>query len=213
MSDLDYWEKQAPLYDRAMRFVSRPLSRAIDLTVGAVKGSERVLEVAAGTGLITVAIAKVSKDVIATDYAGAMVNLLQRRVQQTGLSNVRCERADLYALRFNAGSFDAVIAANVLHLVPDLAAALAALRHVLRPGGRLVVPTFCHDETILSAIVSRVISLTGFPAHRRFTARSLRQALESAGLRVQHAETLPGIIPIGYADGVFVDDDQLSTDR
>lgn len=128
---------------------------------------------------------------------------LERRVTDAGVSNVRCEQADIYALRFDDGAFDAVVAANVLHLVPDLQGALAALRRVVRPGGRLVVPTFCHDQTAVSWVFSRVLAVTGFPGHRRFTAKSLRQALEDAGLRITRTETLAGLIPIGCVEGTF----------
>jgi phosphatidylethanolamine/phosphatidyl-N-methylethanolamine N-methyltransferase len=175
----------------------------LELTCDALRGRERVLEVAAGTGLVTRAIAGVAGEVTATDYASAMVDLLIRRVNELGLRNVHCEQADIYALRFKPASFDAVVAANVLHLVPDLDGALAALRRVLKPGGKLVTPTFCHDETWLSAILSRGASLTGFPSHRRFTTRSLRAALEASGATVDRAETLGGIVPIGYVEATF----------
>jgi len=175
----------------------------LELTCDALRGRERVLEVAAGTGLVTRAIAGAAGALIATDYANAMVDLLTRRVKELGLANVRCEQADIYALRFEPASFDAVVAANVLHLVPDLDGALAALRSVLKPGGKLIAPTFCHDETWLSAILSRGASLTGFPSHRRFTARSLRDALEARGATIDRAETLPGIVPIGYVEARF----------
>ena len=110
---------------------------------------------------------------------------------------------DLYALRFEPSSFDPVVAANVLHLVPDLPGTLAAFRQVLEPGGRLIVPTFCHDETAVSWVMSRVLAITGFPGHRRFTVASLRGSLEAAGLRVTRTETLPELIPIGYVEGSF----------
>ena len=132
-----------------------------------------------------------------------MVSELGRRVRDAKVANVRCEQADIYALRFDDGAFDAVVAANVLHLVPDLPGALAALRRVVRAGGRVVVPTFCHDQTALSWVVSRALAVTGFPGHRRFTAKSLRQAVEAAGVRVTRTETLPGLIPIGYVEGTF----------
>jgi hypothetical protein len=66
-----------------------------------------------------------------------------------------------------------------------------------------VVPTFCHDETATSWVVSRVLAVTGFPGHRRFTARSLRESLEGNGVHLRRVETLPGLIPICYADGSF----------
>ena len=66
------------------------------------------------------------------------------------------------------------MAANVLHIVPNLDAALSSLTRVLKPDGIFIAPTFCHDETRLSWLVSRLLALTGFPGHRRFTVASLR---------------------------------------
>ncbi len=203
MSDADqsYWDKHAKNYDRSMALLGGPIPRMVELAGEAVRGLERVLEVAAGTGLVTPALAAGAGEVVATDYSPEMVSALERRVRDAKVTNVRCGQADLYALRFDDGTFDAVVAANVLHLVPDLPGALAALRRVVKPGGRIVVPTFCHDETALSWVVSRALAVTGFPGHRRFTAKSLRQAVEDAGVTVTRMETLPGVIPIGYVDG------------
>jgi ubiquinone/menaquinone biosynthesis C-methylase UbiE len=199
----DYWERYARQYDRSLSTLSRSIPRVRELTVASVRGRSKVLEVAAGTGMLTGAIAGSVGELVATDYAEAMIEALRRRVDGQGLRNVRCEQADLYALPYESASFDAVVAANVLHLVPDLPGALASLRRVLRPEGRLVVPTFCHDETLRSALVSRVLALTGFPSHRRFTSRSLRDALVTAGLVVERTETVQGLIPIAFVEGYF----------
>ena len=189
-SDRSYWDKHSKNYDRSMSLLGRPIPRMVELAHEATRGMGRVLEVAAGTGLVTPALASGAAEVIATDYSAAMVAALERRVRDAGVTNVRCEQADLYALRFDDGTFDAVVAANVLHLVPDLPGALAALRRVVKPGGRVIVPTFCHDETPFSWVVSRALAVTGFPGHRRFTAKSLRQAVEEAGVRVCRASEL-----------------------
>jgi ubiquinone/menaquinone biosynthesis C-methylase UbiE len=162
-----------------------------------------VLEVAAGTGIVTSALAQTSDHVVATDYAVAMVDALEQTVQGAGLENVTCEQADIYSLSYSTGEFDAVVAANVLHLVPDLPAAIQALRSVTKPGGVLVAPTFCHDETRMSWLVSRILAVSGFPGHRRFSMQSLRGALEENGLQVVRAELLPGLIPIGFIEAVF----------
>ena len=202
MSDRDYWERHARNYDASLRWVlGRPFPRMLELASEAVRGKGRVLEVAAGTGIVTTAIAQTCDAVVATDYASAMVHALERRVRDAGLDNVTCEQADIYELPYKAGEFDAVVAANVLHLVPDLPGALIGLQKVIKPGGLLVLPTFCHDETRVSWLVSRLLALSGFPGKRRFTMQSLRGALEENEIQIGHAELLPGLIPIGFVAG------------
>lgn len=197
-SGKSYWERHARRYDRSVRLLSKQLPRMLELTAEATRGAAKVLEVAAGTGLLTPSIARSAKHVVATDYADAMIAMLRERVSREGLRNVTCEQADLYALPYDAGAFDTVVAANVLHVVPDLTGAVAAMKRVLKPGGLLVVPTFVHDETLLSGTVSRLLALTGFPGKRRFTARSLRDELERAELHVMRQEVLRGVLPICF---------------
>lgn len=198
-----YWERHATNYDRSMALLGGPVAKMAALAADEVRGAARVLEVAAGTGLVTTSIARSAGEIVATDYAVAMVARVQARARAAALTNVRCEQADLYALRYGDGAFDAVVAANLLHLVPDLPGALRALRRALRPGGRVVVPTYCHDETRLSWAASRLLALTGFPGHRRFTAASLREALEAEGVVIARAALLPGVIPIAFVSGTF----------
>jgi phosphatidylethanolamine/phosphatidyl-N-methylethanolamine N-methyltransferase len=125
-------------------------------------------------------------------------------MKTAGITNVEAAHRDIYALGYPPGSFDVVVAGNVLHLVPDLEGALNALCHVLRPGGKLIAPTFVHDETAVSWVVSRLlVTLLGQPMRRRFTSVSLRRALEQRGLRISRAEVIPGLIPVAYVEGAF----------
>ena len=199
-SERRFWEQAAGHYDRSQVFFGGPMGRVRELVADAVSGADRVLEVAAGTGLITVAVAPRVRQLVATDYAEPMLVELRRRVERAGLANVDCAHADIYALEYAPGTFDAVIAANVLHLVPDLERGLAALTRVLRPGGVLVAPTYCHDETWRAKVTSRMLKAVGQPMHRRFTTVSLRRAIESAGLKVRLVETVPGLLPVGYIE-------------
>lgn len=99
---------------------------------------------------------------------------------------------------------DAVVAADVLHLVPDLEQSLASLRRVLRPNGHLITPTYLHAETIGASVLSRLFALTGFPGARRFTSKTLRGAIEVGGFRIDSFETIRGPFPIGFVGAVAV---------
>lgn len=193
-----YWDRNANRYDLSMAILGGPLPRMIELTRQAVQGSGHVLEVAAGTGLVTRAIARDVEELVATDYSEAMVSQLRERAAADGLENVRCEQANIYALPYQSGTFDVVVAANVLHLVPDLEGALRALVNMVRPGGHLVVPTYCHDEHAVSWLMSRLLALTGFPGQRRFTMDGLGGVVRNAGLAVGQRELISGVLPIGF---------------
>jgi ubiquinone/menaquinone biosynthesis C-methylase UbiE len=196
-----YWDRHAKNYDRSISGLCRSTPLVIKLVERRVAGAQLALEVGAGSGLFSTAIAPRVGQLVATDYSTGMIELLRTRIEASKLNNVRVVRADIYSLTFPPGSFDTVVAANVLHLVPDLAGAIAALRQMLRPGGRLIAPTFCHDETAISWTISRALALTGFPGHRRFSAASLCSALERLGLQIDHRQLVRGLIPILYVDG------------
>ena len=200
-----FWERTAARYDLSMRILGGPLGSMLPLVAEEVAGLEQVLEVAAGTGLVTRAVAPVVSELLATDYAEAMVAQLKQRVAELGLENVQTRTLDVYALDATE-RFDGVVAANVLHLVPDLDEAVAAMARVLRPGGRLVVPTYCHAQTFSARMTSAVMSLGGFPGRRRFTLDSLQEALVRGGLEVRRSTLLPGLLPIGFVSGQRVVD-------
>ncbi len=190
-----YWDGQAAGYDRAMALLGGPLPAAIDGAVAAVAGKGRVLELACGTGLVTVRLAAVVDQLDATDFSAAMV--AQTRARLAGRPGVRCWALDVGELVPPDVPYDAVVAANVLHLLPDLDGALARMRAVLAPGGLLVVPTYCHAETWLSRGVSAVMGAAGFPGQRRFTVASLAARVGAAGFVGIEARRIPGLLPIG----------------
>jgi len=192
-----FWERTAGRYDLSMVLFGGPLQAMLPLVVEEVDGLERVLELAAGTGLVSAAIAPVLGELVATDYAAAMVEKLEDRLRSAGLDNVRTRTLDVYDLEGD-GDFDAIVAANVLHLLPDLDGALDAMVGALRPGGRLILPTYCHDQTALARATSRVMGVAGFPGQRRLTLDGLVSVLTERGLTLRRKELLSGLLPIGF---------------
>jgi len=76
--------------------------------------------------------------VILTDRSTAMLEAAERRARELGLSNVELRALDMEAIDLPEAAVDGVLCRLALMLVPDTAAALAGIRRVLRPGGRLI---------------------------------------------------------------------------
>lgn len=199
MSEADVWNRFAGRYDSVVRLfdhsypeVRRRLSRDVP------QGS-RVLEIAAGTGQFTIALARRAGEVIATDISPEMAERLAAHVEQSGWGSVDCLVMSAYDIDAPDASFDVVVCANALHVMTDPAVALGEFGRVLRAGGCLIAPTFLHGADILRVAISRALSaFSPFVAHTRFDLQALQATIEDQGFEVTAAEQLPGLFPLAY---------------
>jgi len=191
MTSAEYWSRQARRYDRAAVTLNRHLPDVGAWIAERLPPAPTVLELAAGTGLITAEVAPRAADYVATDLEPAMLSLLQARVP-----DVEARVADAMELPFETDRFDVVVAANLLHLLPDPGAGLAEVARVLRPGGALFAPTFCHGAGPRARLVSSLLSRTGFPVVTRFEGPDLDALISTHGFLVEEAVTAPGLLPI-----------------
>ena len=198
MADTDsrYWRRHARRYDRATLILNRRFPTMADWVAESIRDSRRVLEIAAGTGLVTARVAPAVRTLVATDRSPEMLTVLRMRLDTEGLTNVEVQEADALDLEFSDGSFDAVVIANLLHLLPDPGRALDEARRVLGSGGLLVAPTFCHGETVVAQVVSRLLGLTGFPVVTRFAGDALHQLIGRHGFEVEEESLFHGLLPI-----------------
>jgi ubiquinone/menaquinone biosynthesis C-methylase UbiE len=109
----------------------------------AIGPGSRVADIGAGSGLLTVHLARAvapNGRVIATDIDGAVLDLLAARLKKAGLSDV-VERRVVGADRpeLEEGAYDAILLAEVDHFFPDPAAWLREAAKALKPNGRIVI--------------------------------------------------------------------------
>ena len=118
----------------------RAVAAAVDARAG-----ELVLDLAAGTGTVSRGLTGAGARCVACDFSLGMLRVGKKRLDRADARPaVRFVAGDALALPFRAGAFDAVTISFGLRNVADPAAALAEMRRVTRPGGRLLICEFSH---------------------------------------------------------------------
>ncbi len=190
-ADKSFVDQIPDIYERYMvPLMFEPYARDI---AARVKEStpERVLELAAGTGVVTRALATslpVTATIIATDLNPQM--LAQARAVGTARA-VDWRQADAMALPFADASFDLVVCRFGLMFVPDKPRALSEAARVLRPNGRLVFSVWDqieHNdfaETVQAAVGSlfpnQPLTFMSRVPHGYFDPDAIRRDLQSGG--------------------------------
>jgi demethylmenaquinone methyltransferase/2-methoxy-6-polyprenyl-1,4-benzoquinol methylase len=128
-------------------------SRLIRLV--APRPGERWLDVASGTADLAIRIGRLvgpGGEVVGVDISREMLAVGREKVARAGLQDrVVLQEANALALPFADGSFDGAVVGFGLRNMSDVAAALAEVRRVLRPGGRFASLEVSHPEHPLVA--------------------------------------------------------------
>lgn len=193
----NFWDKNAGRYNRFMRKDAAAYAQLYELLRPVVRG-KTVLELATGTGLIAKSIAGSAAHIEATDASEEMIAQAQRDNQSARL---HFSVQDMFHLPYADGSFDVIIVANALHIVPEPEKALCEIRRVLRDGGVLVAPTFTHaDNSFWGKVKAFFMKLAGFPLHSKWTSREYLVFLRENGWTVRKSTVLKASFPLTYAE-------------
>lgn len=125
-----------------LQIVGEELCEALDLRAG-----QRVLDVAAGNGNVSLAAARRWCEVVSTDYVPALLERGRERAAADHL-NITFQEADAEALPFQDESFDAVVSTFGVMFTPDQDRAAAELVRVCKHGGKIGLANWTPDGFI-----------------------------------------------------------------
>src|SRR5919106_1893706 len=161
-------------------------ARTIDRTRHYLRGTDTVLELGCGTGTTALKLAPHVSRMVATDLSGEMIAIAREKAAVEACRNVEFAVATPDRAPWPDGSFDAVLAFNLWHLVADRASALAHVHRVLKPGGLFVSKTPCLAE--MNPLIRLAVPVMQFvgkaPYVAIFSATALEREIEAAGFSI-----------------------------
>lgn len=194
------WNRIASGYDRNVTpthlwLGGEGLSRA------GLRAGMRFLDVAAGSGALSIPAARLGAQVLATDQSESMLDLLRERARREGLE-IEVRLMDGHALKLESDSFDMAGSQFGVMLFPDMPKGIREMARVVKPGGRVLMTVYGDPRKIeffhlfVEAIQSVRPEFTGppmdpppLPFQLQDPAR-LRRELVSAGLKEVEVETI-----------------------
>ena len=191
-----FWDRNARRYDRFMRKDEAAYAQLYALIRPAVR-QKTVLELATGTGLIAKHIVSDAALIEATDASADMIAMAQQECRSTKL---HFSVQDMFHLPYADASFDVIIVANALHIVPEPEKALREICRMLKDGGLLIAPTFTHQgNSLYGRVRAFCLRLAGFPLHSKWSSEDYLAFLRENGWHIQKSAVLKASFPLTYA--------------
>ena len=201
------WDKAAGDYERFWAAQLKPAQDLV-LTLADIQAGERVLDVACGTGLVSLRAARATGPegyVLGTDISEGMVQRARDEASRLGLHHVTFQRMDAESLDIGDAGFNAAICALGLMYVPDPLAALREMRRALTRGGRTVAAVWgarkhCGWAEIFPIVESRVQSDVCPMFFRLGTGDALRATFAEAGFTGVREERISTVLEYDNGD-------------
>jgi tRNA (cmo5U34)-methyltransferase len=161
------WDMNPMHLDRSVAVVEE-ISRTIPLNPGM-----KALEYGAGTGIASFLLNDRVKEIVLMDNSEGMVKMLEEKILNSGVKNMRYLNFDLEHMEYNGGKFDLIFTQMVLHHIEDTDAITRKFSRLLNPGGYLAIADLYEEDGSFHG--------EGFDGHLGFDPEKLAEMLRNNG--------------------------------
>lgn len=179
-------------YDQMSVIYDQRWSQYISNTLNFLKAwaelapTDKVLDVACGTGEFEQLILTEhsEQDMVGVDISEKMLAIAQQKLQ--AYPNVTLSLASAEHLPFADQSFDVIVSASAFHYFENPAIALAEMKRVLKPNGKIIILDWCKDY-LLCRICDLILKVTDPAHHQCYTQAELHGFLTASSFNITRA--------------------------
>jgi len=197
-------QNQASFWDKtAKKYAAQPIGNMDAYTETLVRTrtylhpDHKVLELGCGTGTTALRLADAVTDYTASDVSPKMIEIGQEKARAQNATNVTFKAADVFDPSLD-GTYDAVMAFNLIHLIEDTDGALTRIKNLLKPGGVLISKTPCRPGKgsplkwrLMLTILPVLQWLGKAPFVNLMVAADWDKAVEKSGLKIVETGDYP----------------------
>ncbi|MHC4108313.1 MAG: class I SAM-dependent methyltransferase [Planctomycetota bacterium] len=154
-----FWDRIAKNYDKRSDKKTRNLLETIENIKRHLGPEDQVLDFACGTGEKALGVADRVQSIHGIDLSPRMIEKASMKATDRQIDNAQFSQTDLFDATLEPGSYDAIMAFYILHLVDDPAQVFKRIHELLKPDGRLICETPCLGES--GVAVGWLIALVG----------------------------------------------------
>ena len=170
-----FWDRIASRYDRIEQN-DIAYKIFIEKARTYLKTDDTILDFGCGTGLICNEIAGNVRFINAIDTSAKMIEICKSKASECNIRNIEYARITLFDEKLKEGSFDAVIAFNIFHLLEEPQKYFQRIYQILKPGGFILSATPCMREAPFLNHTLEFFSLLGVtPKLNSFTSSEMEQ--------------------------------------
>lgn len=186
-----FWDRTANSYDNEEKKDKQTYLNIIEKTTGYLNVNDVVLDYGCGTGLVSNEIAGHVKMVQAIDISSKMIEIAKNKAIGRKIQNIDYAYTTIFDKKYNNGSFNAILAFHILHLLEDPQKIIIRINELLKPGGLLITATPCMGERpFLNGIFSIGSKLGLIPKIQSFKLPELEDLITKENFKLVETECL-----------------------
>lgn len=198
MESKKFWNRLATNYDKqALHTYRQAYTDTITKSEIYLNRNQIAMDIGCGSGITTIALSKSVKEIYAIDTAEKMLDVAALKMQSANIKNINFEESDIWDTRWTAGSFDVIMAFNILCYVEDRNSFLSRVFELLKSDGIFLSATDCWGEkrNIITYTQSLLCKVGVLPFMENLKIHDLEAAISKQGFHILESCNLYDKLP------------------
>jgi len=154
----NFWDSASKNYDNTEERFEKIHVKSRENAKKHLAKHDVVLDYGCGTGTTACEIANSVKEIHAMDISSKMIEIAKEKADNLKIENITFSQSDIFDAKYEKGSFDKILAFNMLHTVPNPQKVVERIDDLLKPDGLFISVTPCLKDK-MSFVVSVQIRL------------------------------------------------------